>query len=83
MLTKYRIIALIKGIVIANLVLRGLTRLLAQESIKDLKNVFFSDSIIIKLDNECALDEACQEVNTRESLRSWGNRSQRSGNYDY
>ena len=83
MLTKYRIIALIKGIVIANLILRGLTRLLAQESLKNLKDTFFADAIVIKIGSDCALDEASQDVNTREYLRSWGNRSQRSGNYDY
>lgn len=83
MLTKYRIITLIKGIVLANLILRGLTRLLAQESVKDLKSVFFDDDIVIRYSNDCALDKYSQDVNTREFLRTWNDRSQHQGNHDY
>jgi hypothetical protein len=80
MLTKYRIIALIKGIVVANLILRGLTRLLAKESLTSIKSAFFDDDYIVMFHNDCALDEASQETNTREYLRHW---NRRLHDYDY
>lgn len=83
MLTKYRIIALVKGIIITNLILRAFTRLLAQESLKDLKHVFFEDTIVIRYGNDCALDKHSQEINTRDCLRTWNDRSQQLGNHDY
>jgi len=82
MFAKYRIPALVKAIIFTNFVLRGLTRLLARESLKDLKNAFFGDVVVFSLEPTCGLDISARDVNTRDCLRTWDIREPRLNSRD-
>lgn len=74
MVSRVRVLVLIKGIIALNWLLGKLTLILAQESIIKLAAAKFDNKIVI-LDDACYLDKCFDnDNNVRKSLNMWKHR---------